>query len=271
MKGSDTVYLHMTREELDRQYDQRTLVPEMGPLLAGWRERSDAVAQRHGKPRRISYGHRAAQGIDLFEAQGARGLHVHYHGGAWKALDSSHAWFLAQPWLDAGYSFASVDFGLVPEVRLETQVKDARLALARARELASREMPLVVSGHSSGAHLAAMVALVPEDGHQAIACDSLILASGIYDLEPVRLSGRNDYLNLNRDEAAALSPEKRFSPLHSCRVTLLWSCHELEEFQRQSRAMATTLRKAGIPVARIESTVETHFDTWNLITPSLLS
>ena len=90
-------------------------------------------------------------------------LHVHYHGGAWRALSSQEAWFLAEPWVASGVTFISVNFGLVPQVSLATQVKQARRALAwcheNASDLKADSGSIIVSGHSSGAHLAAMAAL----------------------------------------------------------------------------------------------------------------
>ena len=266
---TETVFRGMTRAELDRQYDQRTLVPQMALLFEDWLQRSDAVVSRHGVPLRIPYGPERSQGIDLFKVPDARGLHVHYHGGAWKALQSRHAWWLAEPWLKAGYCFAAVDFRLVPMVRLAEQVRDARLALSAARDLMDPGLRLVVSGHSSGAHLAAMAVLAPEAGLPAPRCDHLILASGIYDLTPVRLSGRNDYLRLDHADALSLSPEVRLAGTAGCPVSLIWSCDELAEFQRQSRSMADTLHRAGMPVDGLASSAANHFKTWDLITPDI--
>jgi len=270
MNGTRTVFRDLTREELDRQYDQRTLVPELGPLFAGWKERSAAFAARHGRPERLAYGSGAAEGIDLFEARGAVGLHVHYHGGAWKALDSGHGWWLAEPWLAAGYSFAAVDFDLVPDVSLATQVAQATDAFRRASEACPTDGKVVVSGHSSGAHLAAMTVLAPRADQSVGRCDTLLLASGVYDLEPVRLSARNDYLHLDQKTAKSLSPVRRLLQAAQSEVQLLWARHELAEFRRQSREMARALREAGIAVTETEADVATHFDTWDLITPGLL-
>lgn len=263
------VYLGMTKAELDCQYDQRTLVPNVAALIDEWSQRSNDLSRRHGKPLRIPYGKQPEQGVDLFRLPDARGLHVHYHGGAWKALESHHAWWLAEPWLNAGYSFASVDFRLVPAVSLAEQVEDARLALAKAQDLLERDTQMIVSGHSSGAHLAAMVVLALEANQGELQCDHLILASGIYDLEPVRLSGRNEYLHLNHAEAVLLSPETSLGQTPGCPVTLVWSRNELAEFQRQSRSMADTLQRVGVPVSRTASNVVNHFETWGLITPDL--
>lgn len=270
MSRANTVYRNLTREELDRQYDQRTLVPEFVSLFEQWRSRSADFVRRYGRPERHAYGTLPAQGIDLFRAPRPLGLHVHFHGGAWKALDSEHAWWLAEPWLAAGYSFISVDFRLVPEVALAQQVADARQALLHARAIHSQGEELVVSGHSSGAHLAAMAVLASASNILIPACDHLVLASGIYDLEPVRLSARNDYLKLDAAEAGALSPRWQIENADARLVTLMWARRELDEFRRQSRDMAEALETAGARVRSIETAAATHFDTWDLISPDLL-
>lgn len=270
MRPSEPAWRQMTQAELDSQYDHRTLVPDVGALTAAWIARSEAFALRHGRPARLDYGPSPVQGIDLFAAPDPVGLHVHYHGGAWRALESRHAWWLAEPWLDAGFSFAAVDFRLVPETTLAGQVSDARAALRQARHAHPAGASLVVSGHSSGAHLAAMTALVPDDNDAVPPCDALVLASGLYDLEPVRFSARNDYLALDDVAAAALSPARRFATPVRPEVTILWAAAELDEFRRQSRDMAEILTGGGATVRSAETAAETHFHTWDMILPDVV-
>jgi arylformamidase len=130
---------------------------------------------------------------------------------------------------------------------------------------------LSVSGHSSGGHLAAMAALVVWEDGAALDpfIDGVIIASGSYDLEPVRLSARNSYLQLSAAEGRALSPIAHLKQ-NPPPCTVICSRRELPEFQRQSAEMAEALAARG-RVRRIESDVATHFDTWELITPDALA
>lgn len=278
MSSGTAVYRGMTQEELNRQYDQRTLVPDFATLFAQWRTASAAAAERIGQPLRLDYGEDPQHYLDVYAAKGqVRGLHVHYHGGAWKALGSSDCWWLAEPWIEAGYHFAAANFSLVPDRRLESVVDEARVALETLPgQVASAGLTpgggeYVISGHSSGAHLAALAMLAGNELALHVAPERccVILASGIYDLEPVQLSSRNSYLGLTPEEALSFSPIRHLRP-SAARVVVVWSRNELGEFQRQSRELADALTRLGMAVAARPSEAATHFETWGEILPGLL-
>ena len=274
MAAEPSVYLGMSQTTLDRQYEQRTLVPDVGSYFSRWRDASAATARSYGQPIRLAYGPRPWQYADVFlpEHKGPEGLHIHYHGGAWKALDSESAWWLAESWLAEGWQFASVNFGLVPDISLNEQVTEARQCLAKLPSWLQGEgfgLPgrILVSGHSSGAHLAAMAALTGRARQAAV--DTVILASGCYDLAPVQRSARNDYLSLTEEVAFALSPVHHLLPSPPATL-LVWSRNELTEFRRQAELLARAMEYRGAPASTFALDVPTHFDTWELITPDLL-
>lgn len=269
---SDAVYRSYSQAQLDAQYDQRSLVPDIKPYFERWREEGDRAGALLVPEVGVAYGPGSGEVVDVFRAAGGQGrLHVHYHGGAWRALSSHYGWFIAPPWVAAGYTFVSVNFGLVPQVPLATQVDQARRALAwcgrNAGALGASAARVTVSGHSSGAYLAAMAGLV-DWGHQKPEVQEVVLASGVYDLDPVRKSARNDYLKLGEAEALALSPARRL-PSATPPCSVVWSTNELEEFQRQSREFAALLERSGA-VSLHPVNVPNHFDTWDLVTPKLL-
>ncbi len=83
--------------------------------------------------------------------------------------------------------------------------------------------------------------------------------SGPYDLEPVRLSHRNEYLFL--DERSA----HRNSPIHhipDVRIPLVigYGDGEHDEFKRQSDDFAAARGAAGNPVTKIILEGQNHFD-----------
>jgi arylformamidase len=85
------------------------------------------------------------------------------------------------------------------------------------------------------------------------------LISGMYDLEPVRLSYRNEYLFL--DERTAL----RNSSIHhipDIRVPLVigYGDGDHDEFKRQSDEFAIAWEAAGNPVTKIVMEGQNHFD-----------
>lgn len=111
------------------------------------------------------------QSLDLYLPPGPapRGgwpLVVFIHGGGWRIGDKANAfhgrdkapWFLAH-----GFAFASVNYRLSPAVMHPAHVEDVAAALAWLWRHTGEEGldpdRFVVSGHSAGAHLAALVAL----------------------------------------------------------------------------------------------------------------
>ena len=77
----------------------------------------------------------------------------------------------------------------------------------------------MLCGHSSGSHLAAC-ALTRTDGVK-----QALLVSGIYDLLPVRLSARNEYVRLDEKLEHEYSPIRHADRV-GCPVTLAWAEHE---------------------------------------------
>ncbi len=69
---------------------------------------------------------------------------------------------------------------------------------------------------------------------------SVICASGIYDLYPVRLSARNDYVKLDAQTEQVLSPIRHLQHL-SAKVFVCCGELESDEFRRQSREFALAL------------------------------
>jgi arylformamidase len=112
--------------------------------------------------------------------------------------------------------------------------------------------PLHLSGHSSGAHVAAVVATDPRVGPLL---RSVTLLSGLYDLEPALLSARGAYVRLDAAEALALSPIHHVHRI-AAPVVLAYGEGESPEFIRQSRDFAARL---GIKPILLEGT--NHFAT----------
>ena len=97
---------------------------------------------------------------------------------------------------------------------------------------------LFVCGWSAGGHLTAMAM-----SHPAVKAGLAI--SGIYDLEPMRLSYINDKLRLDEDEARRNSPGPTAK-----RLFIAYGADELPELRRQSEDYATLLGTQGASVPR---------------------
>jgi arylformamidase len=238
------VFLNYEQAELDRQYDQRAWAANAVEVIRRYGTASDAVRVRLGEPQSFAYGPSDAETLDLYRAgQSHAPLHVFIHGGAWRLLSKRESAFAAPLFFDHGAHFAALDFGLVPAVTLTDMAAQVCRALAwlytNAATIGIDREAITVSGHSSGAHLAAVAATadwrafgLPHSPIKGTLC-----ASGIYDLEPVRLSARNDYLGLTPEIVESLSPRRHTARLGSALTIAVGGC-ESDEFKRQARAFA---------------------------------
>ena len=260
------VYLDYTQSELDRQYDQRSLVPDPSPWMTPCVEASSSAKVFFISHENISYGDHPDELLDIFLPDGAGPwpLVIFCHGGAWKALSKDEAGFPAIPLVPSGIALAALNFGLAPVVPLDVIVGQVRRAVVHLKSNAAiwnlDPDRFFAAGHSSGAHLASLLAVAD----WAALCGApglikgLIAGSGPYDLEPVRLSARNDYLFLDEQTALALSPQSYLSA-NLPPAIFFWGGGELEEFQRQSRDLADAWASYGPPVARIFLEDLNHF------------
>lgn len=113
----------------------------------------------------LAYGPDSLQALDLWVPEGAKKapLVLFVHGGGWKRGSKDNATSRALPahMLAQGYAFASIDYRLVPRNTVEEQASDVAAALAfvlkRADSLGIDRSRVVLTGHSAGAHLVALV------------------------------------------------------------------------------------------------------------------
>lgn len=251
------VYRDYTQAELDAQYEQRTLVPDVASYIKGWAARTAAAKADLRFHADTRYGDHADEALDLYRPENdAAPVLIFLHGGAWRLLSKDESGYLAPLFAKADVMTVAVNFSNAPAASLDTMAAQIRRAVAFLRghvaEFGGDPERIYLAGHSSGAHLAAMAAL-----EEPVA--GVILVSGVYDLEPVRLSARNEYLHL--DDAAAA----RNSPLHALRPGLppaivAWGGGELDEFQRASRDCATAWEAQGAPVEQVFIPENNHFD-----------
>lgn len=91
---------------------------------------------------------------------------VFFHGGRWTSLDKSEFKFVGQALASLGYVAVLPEVRKYPQVRFPDFVDDAALALKWTHDNAGTyggsADKLFVMGHSSGAHIAALLALNPE-------------------------------------------------------------------------------------------------------------
>lgn len=268
VEAEASVYRGLTQSELDAQYDQRSAVPHLQDYMARWTAWS-ADLRADCPPLNLAYAATPDTTLHLFKGRAGGPLHLHLHGGAWRALSKEDASFVVQGLRSDGASVAVVDFGQAPQTSLRDMIGQVRAALLwlsrNAASLAVRPDGIVVSGHSSGAHLASCLLDArwwAKEGVTPETFAGLVLVSGAYDLEPVRLSARNGYLGLSPDEAWDLTALYHL-PAELPAVRVFWGDGDLPEFRRQGRAFADALERAGAAVEREACAGKNHFDMYD--------
>jgi arylformamidase len=255
---TEKIYRDYTREELDAQYTNLSS-PEAEAALKAVRERSARNVAALAPERGLTYGPQPDQRFDLYRASandggsGGPGL-LFFHGGQWQRGDTGVFAAWADVLVDRGVTFVDGTTTQIPNARLP-EIIDQAVALVRhvrdnAAKLGIAAGRLAVSGQSSGAHLvaSALVRLANEDDLDGIAC--ALPFSGNYDLRPLMLSYRADYLQLSEAETIACSP---LLTLDAPLPPTLVACGgaETDEFQRQSHTFHAALEARGPAELRV--------------------
>lgn len=236
------VYRNLSQAELDRQYDQRTIVPDAPSHIARWQDWS-AQTRALRPPKRIAYGDHKDEAMDLFEGDPDGPVHAFVHGGAWRTTTASDVSFVVDGLGHDGATVAVLDFSAAPDAGIAQMADQVRRAFLALTGLTNG--PVTLTAHSSGAHLASLLLKKSWQSKQhAKRPAGLVLISGPYDLEPVQLSARNTYLRLSAAEARALSLVNDL-PCSTPPVALFWGEGDHAEFQRQSMALGDVLRTRG--------------------------
>jgi arylformamidase len=267
------VFLHYTQAELDRNYDQRGWVTNANEVIARYIAASKEVRATLTH-RTESYGEHSDEQMDIFPAPRPSGAGLIFlHGGAWRNFTKDDFSFVAKEFVASGITTVIVNFSKLPVVRLPDVVAQVRRAIARFYQRASDfgmdPHRLYLCGHSSGAHLATTVLLAdcptfnaPEDVIKGCAC-----ISGCYDLHPVLLSARANYLKLTPEEVDALSPQKHVERL-PCSLLVAYAEHDTDEFRRHSEDFAKSLRRAGRLSTLLRVPAINHFEIIELLSKS---
>jgi arylformamidase len=224
------VFRDYDQKALDDQYEQRAWVPHADEIIGRYSEASNAVRKRIGEPKTERYGPTTVETLDIY-GKGKKAF-VFVHGGAWKRQSSREQAFPAEPIIEAGAAYVALNFAPLPTVTLREMVDQVCRGIDWVKKNLSDSV--VLCGHSSGGHLGGCaLTRLPY-------IKSALLVSGIYDLLPVRLSARNEYVRLDERLEYEYSPIRHVEKIR-CPVTVGWAEKESAEFYRQSKEFADKL------------------------------
>jgi arylformamidase len=265
------VWLDMDQTELDNAYDQAVYAPNQ-PLVHARRNAANARAKaRLGAPQRFQYGASEIESVDVYRTKknpDNAPINVYVHGGAWRNGRSADFAFLSEMIVDAGAHSVIVDFSNIDDVggNLMTMAQQVRSAVAwvynNAQKFGGDKNRLYLTGHSSGGHLTSCIVTCDWQRDFGLPKDIVkgaMLASGMYELTPVRLSKRSKYVNFTDAIVDELSAMRHIDRLH-CPVVVAHGTQETPEFQRQARDFAAAVKAAGKPITFIVAEGYNHFE-----------
>ena len=261
------VWRGYSQTELDRQYNSRGTVSDPGIYLREYTARTLAAKAALACHQSVAYGEGANERLDIYPtAQANAPVMVFMHGGDWRALSKNDSGFAAPAFVASGVTFVALDFTLVPAATLLGMGAQVRLALLwLAKNVAAfggDPARIHIAGHSSGANLAGqclMTDWAKDFGVDADLIKSAVMISGLGDLEPVRLSSRNQALHLTPAVVAQASLFRQ-TPRTACPLLVAVGAKETEDYLRQSRELAAHWRAQGNKARLMELPDRHHFN-----------
>ena len=265
------IYPSFDQATLDREYSPSSCVDDVNVYIYEY-ARASREARKAGIANGsclcdLSYGADNDEQLDLFipATTDSSPLHIYIHGGYWQELSKNESAFAATTFQEHGSFFAAINYSLAPQVSLTEIVAQNRRAIAWLYQQSVRwgfnRDRIYLSGSSAGAHLAMMMLVtdweqydLPKDVIKGVSA-----VSGVYDLEPIRLSYVNDALGLDRNEAIANSPIHQ-KIRNECPVILAYGDNETAEFKRQTDEYKEFLTNSVDAVIFDEIKGKNHFD-----------
>ncbi len=263
----------MAAIDYEVEYNNRARVPEHPEIFARWTRDAElyrAALLKAGRAElELAYGENPRQLMDIFMPAGAAEtapLAMFIHGGWWRSLDWSMFSHMAAGLNGHGIAVAVPGYELCPQISIAGIIDQMRHACLFLWQRLGRR--IMVCGHSAGGHLAAAMvatdwqALYPKAPADLVPSGFAI--SGVFDLSPLVAISVNQDLQLDAAQAREVSP--LFWPVVPGRAfDAVVGALESSEFKRQSRVLAETWSKAGLPTRYEEIAGTNHFTVLDLL------
>lgn len=241
-----------TQAQIDAQYNPSLALSDPAQPLRHYQAQAQRARAQCPGMQTLAYGPTRAETLDIFPAAQANApVLVFIHGGYWRALHSQDFSGVALGLQPLGITTVLINYALCPTVGIDEITRQTRAALAwTLRNIAQHggdPQRIAISGHSAGAHLAAMALQtawqrdydLPDNPFR-----SALLFSGLYDLAPLRYSYLQPALQLDDGTIQRNSPAYAVRPC-STPLWITWGAQESPEFARQSQTFEHAWRSAG--------------------------
>lgn len=254
---TDLVYGPYDQEGLDLEYDMRRRCPHFAETFASYGPINERMTSNFHCSLDVPFGDRPGEKLDIWHGRGNSPIALFIHGGYWRAFDKDMFRFVGERFAEAGAAVVLNNYDLCPNVTMSEIVRQNREALAwiykNADKIGGDRGRIHVTGHSAGGHLTAM--LLSTDWseydlpHDVV--NGAVPLSGLFDLEPIRLSYLNADLRMDEREAKLVSPMNSI-PSRMPPTVVAVGGGETDEFRRQSRIYVDACRGKGFEVSYLE-------------------
>ena len=265
----DPIWHGYDQDALDDQYKASgTRIPNPGAYIERWREEGRQLRSSSDCLLDVRYGPHPEEHLDVYRAPTRHSpVHVFIHGGYWYSMSSKEFSFIAKGLVPAGFLVVVLNYALCPAVTMTELVRQVRSGLAHVhahvRDWGGDPDQLTISGHSAGGHLVATAMGTDwprfAPGRPADMVRAGLSLSGLYELEPVRLSYVNAHLRMNPSQAVELSPARNLQHARGA-LTLAVGGRESEQFHwQQEHFSAVWGERTGMPPRVVDLPGHHHF------------
>jgi acetyl esterase/lipase len=213
----------------------------------------NATVSRQGYTREadIAYGSAPRQKLDLYRPDKPRAdgkTVIFFYGGSWDSGSKNDYLFVAQALAANGYTVVIPDYRLYPAVRFPAFVDDGARAVRWTTDRVGTDKVFVM-GHSSGAHIALMLAAntpyLAAAGVDRLKLGGAIGLAGPYDFLPLTSAKLIEIFGgANNPQIEAITFAK--APLPA--ALLIHGTADTTVYPRNSQNLAAAWRAAGAPV-----------------------
>ncbi len=264
----EKIFMDYDEASLDAAYNQLKWADNINEVYTRLGAVNEQVLAELGEQQNERYGDSDIETLDWYRSDNPNApVHIHIHGGGWRFGEAKNNAFMAAPSVRAGAHVVIPNYVKVTDSNgdLIPQAEQLRAAVAwvynNAERMSANPERIMLSGHSSGAHMAAVV-LTTDWQRFSVPGDVIkqaLLISGMYDLHPVSLSARNEYVAFTEAGVEALSPQRHIDKVNAELVVAVGG-KESPEFIRQSKSFTEALRESGKDVRFIYAENLNHFE-----------
>lgn len=207
-----------------------------------------------------AYGDHPRQRLDVYRPQsGDRStVIVFFYGGNWRSGDRADYRFVAESLTRHGITVVIPDTRVYPEVTFPTFVEDGARVLRWVRDTLGTDTRVFLMGHSSGAHIAALLALDPRYRQASAGVAGFVGISGPYDFLPFS-SPRTAEVFAGTADLSQTQPITFAGP-GSPPTLLFHGAEDRTVYTHNSENLHAALRRAGIPARFVLYRDRGHID-----------